>query len=134
MKVRETVVSLRAYFIVVSIVEMLASVLSVRLVISSLPIIAQLPLAAMLVLFVSTAINFSLSIMFLYTGVRLPKLLQMSPRFVLGLIYVLTAWVIVSFLFSLRGGPSVVAFVYLIAGLLVAWYLWRSTKRLCASR
>lgn len=127
---RETVGSLRAYFILVSILGILGTVLSVRLMVALQPVATQIPKAAMLTLVGSTVGDAALSIMLLYTGIRLPTLLQSAPRFVVRLLYVLAAWLILAFLFSLNGGLSILAVVHLIVGLLVTWYLWRNVLRL----
>lgn len=127
---RETVGSLRAYFIFVGIIGIITAVLSARLIIALLPMISQLPIITMLVLALSTVVDVVLSIMFVYTGMRLPKLLHTSPKFVLGLIYVLAAWIIISFLLSLLAKISVLAVVYLVVGLLIAWYLRKNVLRL----
>jgi hypothetical protein len=127
---RETVGSLRAYFIVVSILGIVVTALSARLIVALLPLLAQIPRGAVLTLIISTVGDAALSIVLLYTGIRLPVLLRSSPRFVVRVLYVLAAWLIIAFLFSLPSGVSVLGIIHLVVGLLIAWYLWRNVLRL----
>lgn len=121
MEMRETVRSLRAYFIFSGIAGVFFGVSALR---------ANLLGTAIGAIIGFISIGFSLT--FVYVGFTLPKLLRVSANRIVMLLYASTAWTVFFFLLSLLGGPSVFGLVALVLTLLILWYLLKNVRRLAA--
>ena len=122
MEMRETVRSLRAYFIFSGLAGLFFGVSTLQ---------ANLLGTAIGAIIGLISIGFSLA--FVYVGFTLPKLLRVSANRIVMLLYASTAWTVFSFLLSLLGGPpSVFALVALVVTLLILWYLLKNVRRLAA--
>jgi hypothetical protein len=122
MAMRETVRSLRAYFILSGF----ATLFSYG---RALWVNFQGPFKLPTVIGV-IGIGFSLA--FLYAGFTLPGLLKSSAGRVVTLLYVSTGWVVFVFLLGLLEGLAPVAVVTLLLSLLILWYLLKNVRRLAA--
>jgi hypothetical protein len=120
MAMRETVRSLRAYFI-------LSGLASLFLTGSVLRVSSQRPITIATVVEV-ISVGFSLA--FLYVGFALAGLLRSSAGRILALLYASTGWTLFVFLLSLLQGVAPVALVTLILSLLILWYLLKNVRRL----
>ena len=118
---RETVRSLRAYFIFSGLAGVFFGVSALR---------ANLLGTAIGAIIGLISIGFSLA--FVYVGFTLPKLLRVSANRIVMLLYASTAWTVFFFLLSLLGGPSVFGLVALVLTLLILWYLLKNVRRLAA--
>jgi hypothetical protein len=115
---RETVGSLKAYFIVVAVLGLLGSIGTIAAShISPLFLIIGL-------------IGFAFSVAYLYIGFMLRKLLIESPKLINNIILASMVYQIINFLLSLLGGFQIGLVIQLTIGLLITWYLLNSTKRL----
>lgn len=121
MEMRETVRSLRAYFIFSGLAGVFFGVSALR---------ANLLGTAIGAIIGFISIGFSLA--FVYVGFTLPKLLRVSANRIVMLLYASTAWTVFFFLLSLLGGPSVFGLVALVLTLLILWYLLKNVRRLAA--
>ena len=121
MEMRETVRSLRAYFIFSGLAGVLFGVSALRVNLLGTAIGAIIGLIS---------IGFSLA--FVYVGFTLPKLLRVSANRIVALLYVSTGWTVFFFLLSLFGGLSVFGLASLIVTLLILWYLLKNVRRLAA--
>jgi hypothetical protein len=121
MAMRETVRSLRAYFILSG----LATLFSYG---RALWVNSQGAVIAIAIGIIG--IGFSLA--FLYVGFSLPALLRSSPGRIATLLYVSTGWVVFVFLVGLLEGLAPVALITLILSLLILWYLLKNVRRLAA--
>lgn len=121
MEMRETVRSLRAYFIFSGLAGVFFGVSALR---------ANLLGTAIGAIIGFISIGFSLT--FVYVGFTLPKLLRVSANRIVMLLYASTAWTVFFFLLSLLGGPSVFSLVALVLTLLILWYLLKNVRRLAA--
>ena len=121
MEMRETVRSLRTYFIFSGLAGVLFGVSALRVNLLGTAIGAIIGLIS---------IGFSLA--FVYVGFTLPKLLRVSANRIVALLYVSTGWTVFFFLLSLFGGLSVFGLVSLIVTLLILWYLLKNVRRLAA--
>jgi hypothetical protein len=122
MAMKETVRSLRAYFILSG----LATLISYG---RALGVNFQGPLTLATVVGV-IGIGFSLA--FLYVGFTLPGLLKSSAGRIVTLLYVSTGWVLFVFLLGLLEGLAPVAVITLLLSLLILWYLLKNVRRLAA--
>jgi predicted exporter len=122
MAMRETVGSLRAYFILSGLASLLAYG-------RALWVNFQGPVSIATVIGI-IGIGFSLA--FLCVGFALPRLLKSSAGRVVTLLYVSTGWVAFVFLLGLLEGLAPVAVITLILSLLILWYLLRNIRRLAA--
>lgn len=122
MAMRETVGSLRAYFILSGLASLFAYG-------RALWVNFQGPVSIATVIGI-IGIGFSLA--FLYVGFSLPQLLKSSAGRVVTLLYVSTGWVAFVFLLGLLEGVAPVAVITLIFSLLILWYLLRNVRRLAA--
>jgi len=120
MAMRETVRTLRLYFIVSSLLAMPGHILIL--------VLSQ----GNLLLMGLALIGLGFIGMFFYIGAVLPRLLADSPQRVTRVIYAGMAFLVISFLLNLAGGVQARAVVFLILGLLICWYLLRNVKRLSA--
>jgi hypothetical protein len=119
---RETVRSLRAYFIFSGLAGLFfaASALRVSL------------LGAGIISVIVGLISIGFSLAFVYVGFTLQKLLRGSASGIVTLLYVSAGWTVFFFLLSLFGGPSAFGLVTLILTLLILWYLLKNVRRLAA--
>lgn len=116
---KETVGSLRAYFIVIAIIIGLAG---------NIGFVGGLQ---HLILLAIGLVGIGLSMAYLYIGIALRKLLVESPNLVTGVIIASIAYQIINFLLvNLLGGFQTVLLIQLGIGLLITWYLLSSVKRL----
>ncbi len=122
MAMRETVRSLRAYFILSG----LATLVSYA---RALWVNFQGPVAIPTIIGV---IGVGFSAAFLYVGINLPRLLRSSASRVATLLYVSTGWVVFVFLVGLREELAPIAVVTLLLSLLILWYLLKNIRRLAA--
>jgi hypothetical protein len=122
---RETVRSLRLYFILSGLAELwlqsMVLISNLRSTISAATIAAA----------VFGIVGLSFSLAFLYVGAFLPALLRTSSDRIVMLLYASAGWLVVSsapvfFLSTDR----VWAVVGLVLGLLIIWYLLRNVRRL----
>ncbi len=122
MAMRETVRSLRAYFILSG----LATLVSYA---RALWVNFQGPVAIPTIIGV---IGVGFSAAFLYVGINFPRLLRSSASRVATLLYVSTGWVVFVFLVGLREELAPIAVVTLLLSLLILWYLLKNIRRLAA--
>jgi predicted membrane channel-forming protein YqfA (hemolysin III family) len=122
MAMRETVRSLRAYFILSGV----ATLISYG---RALWVNFQGPVAIPTIIGV---IGIGFSAAFLYVGISLPRLLRSSASRIVTLLYVSTGWVVFVFLLGLLEGLAPVAVVTLLLSLLILWYLLKNIRRLAA--
>jgi hypothetical protein len=122
MAMKETVRSLRAYFILSGLATLFAYG-------HALVVNFQGPFKVPTVVGV-IGIGFSLA--FLYVGFTLPGLLKSSAGRIVTLLYVSTGWVLFVFLLGLLEGLAPVAVITLLLSLLILWYLLKNVRRLAA--
>ena len=115
---RETVGSLKAYFIVVAVLGLIGNF-------SAIAASSINPLFLIIGL-----IGLVFSVAYLYMGISLRKLLAESPKIVSNVILASMVYLIINFLISLLGGFQVGLAVQLAIGLLITWYLLTNVKRL----
>jgi hypothetical protein len=115
---RETVRSLKAYFIVLAVLGFIGSI-------STLPFWSLSPLFLIVGL-----IGLAFALAYLYIGISLRKLLAESPKTINNVILASMAYQVLNFLLSLLKGVQVSSIVQLAIGLLITWYLLSSVKRL----
>ena len=119
MAMRETVRSLRAYFIVLGVLSGAQTIFA----------LATQPVNLETVFLLA---SFVLAAAFLYVGIRLKTLLASSPRLVIGVVLatgVLSALLLL--LMIVFGGP-IGGMVQAVIGLLIAWYPYNNVRRLSA--
>ena len=119
---RETVGSLKAYFIIVAVLGLIENVGNVGIIAAS-----QInPLFLIISL-----IGLAFSVAYLYIGIMLRKLLIESPKLVSKVILASMAYLIINcFLLTLLVGLQTSVVIQLAIGLLITWYLFSSVKRL----
>jgi hypothetical protein len=122
MRMKETVRSLRAYFILSG----LATLLSYS---RALWVNFQGPIKLASVIGV---VGIAFSLAFLYVGFSLPALLTRSVGRIVTLLYVSTGWVVFVFFLGLLEGLAPVAVLTLVLTLLILWYLLKNVRRLAA--
>ena len=123
MAMRETVRSLRAYFILSGLATLSSYSLAVG-------VNFQGPFMFATVVGI-VGIGFGLA--FLYVGFSLPGLLASAVGRIVTLLYVSTGWVVFVFLLGLLAGrPTPVAVFILVLSLLILWYLLKNVRRLAA--
>ena len=122
MAMRETVRSLRAYFILSGLATLISYGRALWVNFQG-PL--KLPTGIGII-----GIGFSLA--FLYVGFSLPRLLRSSAGRIVTLLYVSTGWVVFVFLLGLREELAPIAVVTLVLSLLILWYLLRNVRRLAA--
>jgi len=122
MAMKETVRSLRAYFILSGV----ATLISYG---RALWVNFQGPISIPTIIGV---IGIGFSTAFLYVGINLPRLLRSSAGRIVTLLYVSTGWVVFVFLVGLREELAPIAVVTLLLSLLILWYLLKNIRRLAA--
>lgn len=115
---KETIGSLKAYFIVVSVLGMIGSVLALG--------ISQVRP----VYFVTGLIGLAFSVAYLYIGITLRKLLVDSPKLIDNTLLASMAYQVITFLLSLLNGFQIGSAIQLVMALLILWYLLANTRRL----
>jgi hypothetical protein len=115
---RETVGSLRAYFILVAV---LGAVVTVATLAS-----APVDLGAV----ISSLVTLGFALAYFYLGVRLKHLLVTSPTKITGVLIAATVFLVLVFVldYALTGVPGGTP----VTGLLITWYLYRNVRRLAA--
>jgi hypothetical protein len=119
---RETVRSLRAYFILTGLWTLFSYGRALWVNFETRFIFAT----------VVGIIGIGFSLAFLYVGFSLPGLLTSSVDRIVTLLYVSTGWVAFMFLIGLLEGLAPVAVFTLVFSLLVLWYLLKNVRRLAA--
>jgi hypothetical protein len=115
---KETVGSLKAYFIVVSILGISGSVVA-------------LGSSQVNPLFLVTGlIGLAFSVAYLYVGITLRKLLVESPKLIDNMLFTSMAYQVITFLLSLLNGFQTGLVIQLAISLLLLWYLLSSVRRL----
>jgi len=122
MAMKETVRSLRAYFILSGVATLISYGRALWVNFQG-PF--KLPTAI-------GVIGIGFSVAFLYVGINLPRLLRSSASRVVTLLYVSTGWVVFVFLLGLREELAPIAVVTLLLSLLILWYLLKNIRRLAA--
>ena len=117
MGMRETVGSLRAYFILSGLAGVFPAL---RINLLNAGIIGA----------VVEVITIAFSLAFVYVGFTLSKLLRSSASRLATLLYASAGWSVFAFLLSVLGGPSAIALFTLILSLLIVWYLLKNVRRL----
>jgi len=123
---RETVSSLRAYFILSGLAELCIEALALVAALR-----AAISVATVLTILVAV-VGISFSIAFLYVGALLPALLRTAVNRIAALLYVSAGWLVVSSVPGFFLGDRTWALVGLAIGLLIVWYLLRNVRRLAA--
>jgi hypothetical protein len=121
---RETVRSLRAYFILSGLAELyleaVALVSILRFTIS----------VATILMTIVAIVGICFAIVFLYVGALLPALLRNAAGRVVTLLYVSAGWLVMSSVPGFFIGDRRWVVVGLAIGLLIIWYLLRNVRRL----
>jgi len=117
MGMRETVGSLRAYFILSGLAGIFSALRINLLNASTMGAIVEV-----------VTIGFSLA--FVYVGLALSKLLRRSAGRITTLLYVSAGWTVFAFLLSIFAGPTALGLSTLILSLLILWYLLKNVRRL----
>ena len=121
---RETVRSLRLYFILSGLAELwLQSGVLVGILRSTIS-------AATIAAAVFGIVGVSFSLAYLYVGAFLPALLRTSSHRVVMLLYISAGWLVVSSVLGFLSTDRVWVVVGLVLGLLIIWYLLRNVRRL----
>jgi hypothetical protein len=122
---RETVRSLRIYFL-------LSGLVSLWLGFQNLVSDFQAGISPVMILVIATGVaSAGLALGFLYVGLFLEKLLQHSSNWIVMLLYASIGLALLSSTLSFLGG-GVTAIVVLAVTLLILWYLLRNVRRLAA--
>ena len=119
---RETVRSLRIYFILSGLANLFVWASALRVGLQSPGTIGV----------IVEVISIGLSLAFLYVGFSLAGLLRSSAGRIVTLLYISTGWTVFVCLLSLLQGISPVGLVPLILALLILWYLLKNVRRLAA--
>ena len=120
MAMKETVRSLRAYFILSGVATLISYGRALWVNFQG-PF--KLPTAI-------GVIGVGFSVAFLYVGINLPRLLRSSASRIATLLYVSTGWVVFVFLVGLREELAPIAVVTLLLSLLILWYLLNFVRRI----
>ena len=126
MAMKETVRSLRAYFILSGLASLWFQFLDL-----GVRLRAVISPATILVMAIGI-VGVGLALAFLYVGGFLPKLLQSSPHRIVILLYISAGWAVVTSLLGLLNGVQIGTIVVLAVSLLILWYLLRNVRRLTA--
>ena len=121
---RETVRSLRAYFVLSGLAELCIEGLAL---VSAL----RVPFSAAAILRILVAVvGIGFGIAFLYVGMLLPALLRGAVGRIVTLLQVSGGWLIVSSVHDFVVGDRPWVLFGLAIGLLILWYLLRNVRRL----
>jgi hypothetical protein len=122
MAMKETVRSLQAYFILSGLLGFVSTSSAILVgLLGPSTISAILP-----------AIGVVFSLMFVYVGFSLARLLRTSQGLLLKLLYASSGWSVLVFVLSLLHGLDPVALGVLVLSLLILWYLLMNVRRLAA--
>lgn len=134
---RETVGSLRAYFIIAGVVVSLLA--TIRLAIVE-PIASRIyghqsaltngSVYLLIYIVLSCIVSLILGIAFIVVGVRLPRLLKQSAQRIVALLYI---WLTLNLLFFILGiplGNTVLGLLYFAIAAIIVWYLLKNVRRL----
>lgn len=132
---RETVRSLKAYFIVIAVLGLIKSISTLSLIVIAVlafrESISTLSLWSLSPLFlIIDLIGLAFALAYLYIGISLRKLLVDSPKIINNVILASMAYQVLNFLLSLLNGVQLSSIIQLAIGLLITWYLLNSVKRL----
>lgn len=122
MAMRETVRSLRAYFILSGLATLVSYSRAVAVNYQGAFVLAT----------VVGIIGIGFSLAFVYVGFALPGLLARSAGRIVTLLYVSGGWVLFVFVLGLVEGLAPVAVFILVLSLLILWYLLKNVRRLAA--
>jgi hypothetical protein len=122
MKMRETVRSLRVYFILSGLAGLFVSGSALRVSLQGSAAIEA----------VLQAISIALSLAFLYVGFGLAGLLRTSPGRIVTILYASAGWSGFHFLLSLLRSGIPFGLVTLLLVLVIVWYLLKNVQRLAA--
>lgn len=125
MAMRETVTSLRGYFIVVGIYIVLSIIGPEASTFGSIASFREDVVAAG-----SVIIGLGFGLAFIYFGLFLRRLLVQSVRTINVVLYASLATLVLDTLFDLLSGFHPASLVFLAVGLGIIWYLLRTVKRL----
>jgi hypothetical protein len=115
---KETVGSLKAYFIVVSILGIAGSIMA-------------LGESQVNPLFLVTGlIGLAFSVAYFYIGIALRKLLVESPKLIDNILLASMAYQVITFLLGLFNGFQTSLVIQLAIALLILWYLLVNVRRL----
>jgi hypothetical protein len=115
---KETVGSLRAYFILVSVLGIAGSVMALgALQVNPLFLVTGL-------------IGLAFSVAYLYVGISLRKLLVESPGLIESLLFASMTYQLIIFLLTLFNGFQTGSVIQFAFSLLILWYLLSSVRRL----
>ncbi len=115
---RESVGSLKAYFIVIAVLSALGSVSVLGSASSNL------------VLLIAGIISLAFAAAYFYIGISLRKLLTESPKLIEMCLYINIAYQVFMFLLGLLRGFQVGSVIQLSIVLLIIWYLLVNVRRL----
>ncbi len=119
MAMRESVISLRAYFIIIALLAGIKNTVS----------LVQSHRDITIVIVALIGVGFAIA--YLYIGIALRKLIVKSPKIITRVILASMGFLVVGSLFSLLVGVQTVMVVaQLIIGLLITWYLLKNVNRL----
>jgi len=118
MAMKESVGSLRAYFIITALLAGFQS---------TAPLVQS---QRNIIVYISALIGVGFAIAYLYIGITLRQLIVKSPKIITRVILVSMGFLVVGFLFSLVDGVQTAMVAKLIIGLLITWYLLKNVKRL----
>ena len=125
MAMRETVTSLRVYFIVVGVFIVLSTIGPEAITLGSIANFREDVVAAG-----SAIIALGFGLAFIYFGLFLRRLLVHSVGTINVVLYASLAYLVLSYLYDLRIGFHPASLVFLAVGLGIIWYLLRTVKRL----
>jgi len=118
MVMRETIGSLKAYFILIALI---GAAQSAFLLFKS---------QGIFIIIIFSLLGLGVSCVYFYIGISFRKLLIQSPKFITTVILISMGLLIASFLLSLLEGLQGSMVLELVIGLLITWYLLRNVKRL----
>ena len=115
---KETVGSLKVYFIVVSVLGIAGS-------------LAALGASQANLLFLVTGlVGLAFSVAYLYIGITFRKLLVESPKMIENMLLASMAYQVITFLFGLFNGFQTGLIIRLAIAILILWYLLANIRRL----
>ena len=122
MQMRETVRSLRVYFILSGLAGALISGSALRVYLQRSAVIEA----------VMQVTSIALSFAFIYVGFRLSSLLRASTGRIVAVLYASGSWTVIVFLIGLLRTGMPFGLLGLLSVLLIIWYLLKNVQRLAA--
>ena len=119
MFMKESVTSLRVYFILIALLSGFVN--------------GNMLLAGSqgnIVIIIFSIIGLGFAVAYFYIGIALRKLITQSPNIIRGVILTSMGFLLLSFLLSLLGGVQDIMVAQLIIGILITWYLLNNVTRL----